>query len=348
MFDTGSPFEYRAMQVGCLVSQRLRQRYSGRVHAVFNSTFYVEVGSQLICLGSQKMTCGPLNIVTSAPTNTNWCSSGVYVGAAASLSPSRIRIANLLGFEISDCPVWSPRNVSGSIDPGDVERGLARFRKLAIPAGPQQGMSRFLNPEYSPGGGDIVGHAALQPVADARSWLLDAMNHNHLREIGDPIWMERLVGLGPGLTPSGDDFVGGLMIGLHVLGETSVQSALWHAVRRLGPQDNAISLAHLEAAAHGLGSEDIHSAVSAIIFNNGAEVQAAISDIADIGACSGWDIMTGVATVIECWLDTRSGERQFKGTKGTKGTVDAANDARLSRYGHGSTSSCGACRASCA
>ena len=72
-----------------------------------------------------------------------------------------------------------------------------------------------------------------------------------------------LIGLGPGLTPAGDDFVGGAMIALRVCGTTAGDTA--HADRIAGwalplarTNTNRISRAHLECAARGEGHEALH------------------------------------------------------------------------------------------
>jgi hypothetical protein len=99
-----------------------------------------------------------------------------------------------------------------------------------------------------------------------------------------------LVGLGPGLTPSGDDYLGGALIALHCAGRARQADSLW---RWLAPQlsgrTSAISAAHLEAAAAGEGHEALHAVL------NGS----APSMILDgVGHCSGWDALAGAAAVL--------------------------------------------------
>ena len=74
---------------------------------------------------------------------------------------------------------------------------------------------------------------------------------------------ESLIGLGPGLTPAGDDFVGGAMIALRVCGTTAGDAALadrvaaW-ALPLAKERSSRISRAHLECAAEGEGHEALH------------------------------------------------------------------------------------------
>ena len=76
-----------------------------------------------------------------------------------------------------------------------------------------------------------------------------------------------LLGLGLGLTPSGDDYLGGLLVALSPVGRSGVQDHLWQAFAsgsRL-TATTAISRAHLAAAAEGLGSAALHHALGAIL-----------------------------------------------------------------------------------
>ena len=69
-----------------------------------------------------------------------------------------------------------------------------------------------------------------------------------------------LIGLGPGLTPAGDDFVGGAMIALRAFGHAvdADRIADW-ALPLAGKNTNRISRAHLECAAAGEGHEALHA-----------------------------------------------------------------------------------------
>src|SRR5262249_14736230 len=70
---------------------------------------------------------------------------------------------------------------------------------------------------------------------------------------------DALIGLGPGLTPAGDDFVGGAMIALRAAGNVPLAEriAAW-ALPLAATNTNRISRAHLECAAQGEGHEALH------------------------------------------------------------------------------------------
>jgi hypothetical protein len=71
---------------------------------------------------------------------------------------------------------------------------------------------------------------------------------------------DELIGLGPGLTPAGDDFVGGAMIALRAFGHAADADriAAW-ALPLAAANTSRISRAHLACAAAGEGHEALHA-----------------------------------------------------------------------------------------
>lgn len=105
-----------------------------------------------------------------------------------------------------------------------------------------------------------------------------------------------LLGLGPGLTPSGDDVLGGTMIALHATGKPDAARMVHAALRALPGHTNAISLAHLEAAARGRGAEALHLCLAGLL--QGRFPEGAFRRLGRIGHSSGWDMALGMALVL--------------------------------------------------
>ncbi|HEX9396619.1 MAG TPA: DUF2877 domain-containing protein [Burkholderiales bacterium] len=101
---------------------------------------------------------------------------------------------------------------------------------------------------------------------------------------------EQLVGLGPGLTPSGDDYLGGVMVALRLIDRGAQADALWRWLEpRLKERTGAISAAHLAAAAAGEAHEALHEVL------NG---QLEFERLDAVGHCSGWDGLAGAMAVL--------------------------------------------------
>ena len=98
-----------------------------------------------------------------------------------------------------------------------------------------------------------------------------------------------LIGLGPGLTPSGDDYLGGMMVALHVDGREPQARALWRWLQPRLSRTTPISGAHLAAASAGEAHEALHNALA----DPGAAKQ-----LQTLGHCSGWDALAGAAAVL--------------------------------------------------
>jgi hypothetical protein len=119
---------------------------------------------------------------------------------------------------------------------------------------------------------------------------LDALDEWLRHGLAVPDDAARLVGLGPGLTPSGDDYFGGMLVALRALARHAQADALW---RWLQPQlvagTSAISAAHLEAAAAGEAHEIVHE-----VLLDPRQAQK----LDRIGHCSGWDALAGAVAVL--------------------------------------------------
>jgi hypothetical protein len=109
-----------------------------------------------------------------------------------------------------------------------------------------------------------------------------------------------LIGLGPGLTPSGDDVLGGFLVALALVGRIALRDRLWRAVHSaIAERTTEISCAHLAAAAEGQGGAPLHSALSAIMRGASAGIEGACVALGRVGHTSGWDALAGGLLVLE-------------------------------------------------
>lgn len=108
-----------------------------------------------------------------------------------------------------------------------------------------------------------------------------------------------LLGLGQGLTPTGDDILAGTLVTLRALGRDREAGELADAVEAYGAgATNRISLAHLRAAAAGQGALPFHDVLVELL--RGEEnFEPCLGRIGAVGHSSGWDILTGIATTVE-------------------------------------------------
>jgi hypothetical protein len=111
---------------------------------------------------------------------------------------------------------------------------------------------------------------------------------------------DSLIGRGPGLTPAGDDFVGGAMIALRAFGhaEEADRIAAW-ALPLAEKNTSRISRAHLACAAAGEGHEALHDLLTF------ADVERDLARLARIGHTSGTDAAAGALGALRCFVTDR-------------------------------------------
>ena len=139
--------------------------------------------------------------------------------------------------------------------------------------------------------------AAEHSIGVLKNWLKECFEL-HIPITPDKEAVAAMLGLGPGLTPSGDDFLGGMLIALYVCGEKSVQKQLYTQVESLLDNTGPVSKAHLKAAALGEGSQSLHQVLNLLLEGNETQLELGIDAINQIGHTSGWDTFAGVTTVL--------------------------------------------------
>jgi len=223
----------------------------GQVCAVFRRSFYLRTDSGgYACVGDPSLGNGPLNVRV----------------------PDLVlpRMGERVTVSLAHAAAWQP--------PAHVP-GEPNLRELTLKARnrvPAEGL-----------GGLVVGiHNALsghaQPALDAlERWLAGNALDNEV---------EGLIGLGPGLTPSGDDYLGGMLVALRLAERAMQADGLWRWLEpRLEGRTSALSAAHLAAAAAGQAHEALHEVL------NGASSLEALDAV---GHTSGWDALAGAAAVL--------------------------------------------------
>ena len=165
----------------------------------------------------------------------------------------------------------------------------------ALPALPAVRWDRASPPLWDPVVAPREGGRAA--VTDLARWLT-------ARVAGPGVALEgaadRLVGRGPGLTPEGDDILGGAAIGLRALGPAAglAPGRTAALIAALCPPDvrrrtGALSATLLELAVRGAAPEPVHRLLAA------GDREAALADLRRLGASTGGAIAAGIALAAE-------------------------------------------------
>lgn len=167
-----------------------------------------------------------------------------------------------------------------------------RWRPQAVPSSPLPEGARAVA---------LAALAGLDPVDDPLAGRLTELAAAALaRSAAERTAAVRgLVGLGPGLTPAGDDVLCGLLLGLRVTGQPGQRSVLEDAVTPLLGRTTALSATLLRQAAQGYAVPPVVNLLSA--WHRGVSVAALASigqQVAAIGHTSGPALALGLTTVL--------------------------------------------------
>jgi len=114
---------------------------------------------------------------------------------------------------------------------------------------------------------------------------------------------DALIGLGEGLTPSGDDFVGGLLFCKRILQSSYADVLnlefpyLPDFIENITASTNIISLTFLKDHAEGYAVDTLHQFANAILTGQPfGDLRQIASELLHIGHSTGWDLLAGVLT----------------------------------------------------
>lgn len=283
---------------GCAARTVLDAHAEGRVLAVFRRSFYAVFDDEVVCVGSPQLGFGPLNVLCARRDDLAWADADIEAGAAISCLDSALDVGGRMQFDFRAADVWRPPGTLAWI-PATLTVGLdlmARNARLRKPGGLGALLAR---PAHDSESEMCEGDALLRtarPAVDAlHGWLAVSLAGAAV----PPPQVSALIGLGPGLTPSGDDWLGGVMIALHHFGRPDVAHRLAEVVLPIAARNTSvISAAYLRCAARGEGSCVLFDALDCLAAADGAAMDARLDAIDAVGHTSGWDCLAGA--VLAC------------------------------------------------
>lgn len=133
--------------------------------------------------------------------------------------------------------------------------------------------------------------------------IFQVIRHGQRRDFPGMLEAARsLVGLGEGLTPSGDDFLGGLFFCLYLLRQTGnpdLRMKDWNPtafVNECKPRTNLVSYTLLKDNALGHSVEPLHLFANAWLTGRPESLRGCTMELVAVGASTGWDMLTGFLT----------------------------------------------------
>ena len=288
--------------LGEIAQTILRDHSHGAVLAVFRRSFYIQFGSDIICIGSVGLGKGPLNALGIVPDGLEWPSLGLAPKQEViSQANSVLCVGNFLRLDFDGAELWQPPAVRrySSDDLRTGLRTLASSARRRSPGGLGAVLTTLGEPSLWSGlSAEPLLGAAHGTMADIRRWLDKALCDS----ADAPPAVDKLIGLGPGLTPSGDDFFCGVLATLNYFGHRDLAKRLAASVLPVAARETSvISAAYLRCAAQGQASAVLFDVLESLL-TGGDELEAHLDVIHEIGHTSGWDSLAGAATVCAALL----------------------------------------------
>jgi hypothetical protein len=291
----------QTLRIGEIAQDLLIPGQNGKVLAVFSRSAYLVTGQEeLVYLSSAEAPLHPrcLQLSGAFPRLT--------VGSLFSVDDSRLHIEPSFTLDLHQALVWRPNQVSTD----NVEE------IIDIPAKVKAVFTR-LDYSQAKGYGRLipqilllaeVGPTSLQPAMTdpilslawpaIREVAMACLTHQQAEIL---LKAGSLVGLGEGLTPSGDDFLGGMLYCFHHLKTVypflPVPPNQVAFVEGVIQRTNLISYSLLKDHAHGQALEPLVLFLTAILTaRRNQDVHRSISRLTSLGHSTGWDLLTGALT----------------------------------------------------
>jgi hypothetical protein len=288
-----------------------RRERSCRVHGVFVRAINIDAGGGgLWTIACRALGNGPGALVVDAAEFRGF---DVVRGDSVRVHGNALTVGEHLSIPLDGVRPWECALPRWPDDESGVARNLARAKReiearRAVSASAQT---------------TLAAHASTR-LADHVDALADALRDHDVDSLA--AHAAALVGLGPGLTPSGDDILVGLLAALHVARAPCAEMR-WVGLRlaaRAAGATSAVSAAALREAAQGRVREPVVVLLRALLHGGFDAVSPALAAVLAIGATSGTDIAVGVACALEAQLGSaRRAEPRPRRASGARGFASA-------------------------
>jgi Protein of unknown function (DUF2877) len=298
------PLLYRAKQIGSKAKALLAQcGFSGKVLAALSTAIYLASRDGEILWLSQEALAMHRRCILASSRPRSICRPGQTFWVDGPF----LRISDQVILDLDSATEWRlPAVGPECAKPLHILHACTRrLLEAVIMVGNAKGLGQMIPFISSLVDGNKQAISATDPLlAKAQDSILDLATACLDFDMTEVARRGReLVGLGPGLTPSGDDFLGGLLFTAHSLKTAYPQDVNWEEepvmdlVHWASTQTHPISHAILRDHASGHGPKPLHDVVASLL--NGQDLShtmGAAERLLGIGETSGWDILAGMLT----------------------------------------------------
>jgi hypothetical protein len=264
--------------------------HSIRVQSVYRSVINLATSDGLLTVGSADAGALPNGIQVDFGDDLRRL--GVQVGMAVHASRHHVRVPEAsLEIRLDGAPQWSPRlrysNAAASPAALHWRRRRSGTWANAATCASNGGFGPLLRRDRD----DRHGSAISEVAAPILATLVRTLSRGDAGTAADTA--AGLIGLGPGLTPSGDDALVGIEASLHALG-SPMAGFTAGALDHVEDRTTSVAATLLRHAARGETAERIHMLMGALVGTDDSAVATALQRAVAWGATSGTDCLFGV------------------------------------------------------
>lgn len=226
----------------------------------------------------------------------------VSPGEPARRSRDVLLIGQRLRLELSGAGLWTPAPIVRTVPVPEIQRRLTVVAEIGEASAPAGGLAPLLPDALALAdgfdGSPHTGNAHDLVVDRARlllGSLASAIRERRWSDTGAPA--RALSGLGPGLTPAGDDLLAGLALGLKA-GVGTLPPEFAAALTDAGVgRTTDLAVARVRHAAAGHPDERVHQLLAALVMERSSDaLPAAVRALLEYGHSSGADTLVGLLT----------------------------------------------------
>jgi hypothetical protein len=289
--------------IGHSAYARLKNGEEGTVHGVFDKAINILLSGGLVSLVPETVQKGPLNVILRMPVGqTRMSGLGVSAGDKVKVHDVALELSDHILISLGSGRIYSPRQkfTLPILSNDEIEANIEVMRKIALLFGNMAGLGQLLALKpyeaaiTSVKNLNIFASSALRRIVRFEQAFCSE-ERNSLKDS-----VSELIGLGPGLTPSSDDMLAGLVLLCVLYGQNSgcAQHACRLAAKLVAEEAHGrttlLSEEYLKQAALGRGNEQAIRLCTAVLTGSRKSVERETRRMLEIGESSGTDTVLGI------------------------------------------------------
>lgn len=289
----------------------------GQVHSIYKDYLNIHVSGRLVALFRSGSVPIPFGIEVKVPES--WLELGIRPHQVVSFLPEGIVMGETIIIDgLRQCPAYSCRpQIAQRPGPDELVKRLHLLYQLSLEVNKDGGISTYIGP-FDPASfwvranfsGGVMGGRVQQKVEALVTGILQ--NEELLIMEG----VCGLLGVGPGLTPSGDDFLLGFFSGLGCAGVEACSSAMgtmaYHVGLNAPRMTTLVAAEYLKHGIQGMFHQHLVDFAEAFLGKDLEKMLISARQVLQLGHFSGGDILIGF--VYGCYTALRVAD-----TTNTKG-----------------------------